>query len=231
MLLGATSKMAAAGGCGCGAPTADADGPYGGDEGSPIILDGTGSSDPNDDPLSYIWDPGDGSGTVSGAMPTHTYEDDGTYTVELTVDDGQIETGTDTDSTTATINNVAPEIAPIGDFFTESGGLIELMVSFSDPGILDSPWGFVFDWGDGSPTTTGSTTVMSPISASHSYTGVVGTMFTGTLSITDKDDDTGSRNFNTTITASVPEPATFGLIGAGLAGLGFSARRRRKRTG
>jgi PKD repeat protein len=162
-------------------------------------------------------------------MPTHTYLDQGDYDINLTVEDGN--GGSGTDNASAFISNVAPTVGPIDDFFTESGGLIELMVSFSDPGVLDSPWGFVFDWGDGSPLITGSTTVMSPISASHSYTGAVGTMFTGTVSITDKDGDTGSRNFNTTITASVPEPTTFGLIGAGLAGLGFSARRRRKRTG
>lgn len=67
-------------------PVADPDGPYAGASGSPISFDGTGSSDPDGDPLTYHWDFGDGS-TGTGVDPIHTYAAAGIYDVSLTVTD------------------------------------------------------------------------------------------------------------------------------------------------
>ena len=39
-------------------PVADASGPYDGLEGSPVALDGTGSSDPDGDVLTFSWSDG-----------------------------------------------------------------------------------------------------------------------------------------------------------------------------
>lgn len=50
-------------------------------------FDGTGSSDPDGDALTYLWDFGDGE-QGSGAQVTHTYATGGTYPVVLRVDDG-----------------------------------------------------------------------------------------------------------------------------------------------
>ena len=50
-------------------------------------FDGLGSTDPEDDTLSYVWDFGDGSPIVSGATPTHVYTAQGVYTAQLTVED------------------------------------------------------------------------------------------------------------------------------------------------
>ena len=49
-------------------------------------FDGSGSSDPNDDALTYSWDFGDGS-RASGVTVTHVYRAPGTYEVALTVSD------------------------------------------------------------------------------------------------------------------------------------------------
>jgi hypothetical protein len=69
-------------------PVADAGGPYIGGPGQNIVFNGTGSSDPDGDGLTYAWDFGDG-GTGSGATPTHAYALVNGYLVTLTVtDDG-----------------------------------------------------------------------------------------------------------------------------------------------
>ena len=53
-------------------------------------FDGNGSSDPNEDVLTYSWDFGDGS-RGTGVTATHIYAAAGTYEVTLTVSDGSAE--------------------------------------------------------------------------------------------------------------------------------------------
>src|SRR5207245_11326109 len=57
----------------------------------PLQLDGTGSSDPEGDALSYHWDFGDGT-TSDDPKPVHVFKPSaGDVTVRLTVSDGQLE--------------------------------------------------------------------------------------------------------------------------------------------
>lgn len=70
------------------APVADPGGPYV----LPLdaTFDGSGSYDPDGDPITYSWDFGDGT-TGTGVMPTHTYASAGYYDVCLTVNDGYLD--------------------------------------------------------------------------------------------------------------------------------------------
>jgi probable HAF family extracellular repeat protein len=83
------------------APVASTGGPYTGHKKKPVTLDGTGSSDPDGDALTYAWNFGDNSPLGSGANPVHEYGAWGTYTVTLTVTDAAGLSSTST--TTATI--------------------------------------------------------------------------------------------------------------------------------
>ena len=69
------------------APVAIAGGPYTGQKKKPVVFDGTRSSDPDGDLLTYAWDFGDGSPLGGGATPVHEYGEWGTYAVTLRVSD------------------------------------------------------------------------------------------------------------------------------------------------
>jgi len=59
--------------------------------GDAVTLDASGSSDPDNDPLSYSWDFGDGTppAKTTFARATHSYARVGNYTVKIVVDDGR----------------------------------------------------------------------------------------------------------------------------------------------
>ena len=67
-------------------PVAEAGGPYLSAINTDVQFDGSGSSDPENDTLSYTWDFGDGA-TGTGNTPVHNYATSGIYNVCLTVTD------------------------------------------------------------------------------------------------------------------------------------------------
>lgn len=71
-------------------PIADPNGPYLSAVNTGIQFDGSGSSDPDGDPLTYAWDFGDGN-TGSGESSMHSYTAAGIYDVCLTVNDGIVD--------------------------------------------------------------------------------------------------------------------------------------------
>jgi hypothetical protein len=78
--------------------------------GQEISFDGSQSSDPNDDPLYFYWDFGDGV-TSTDKKPTHIYQNSGEYLVTLTVDDGMASS-----IATTTIKILSPPTPPPGGF-------------------------------------------------------------------------------------------------------------------
>jgi PKD repeat protein len=178
------------------APTADVGGPYSGYEGSPVSFDGSASSDSDGTITAYSWDFGDSSALGTGVNPSHTYADNGAYSVTLTVTDDDGATGTD--STTATIANVAPTVGAITILpsdVVQVNTLITASASFTDPGTADTHtagWA----WGDGTTSTgtvTGDPGDGSVGTDSHTYTAAG--VYTVQLTVTDKDGGTGTSTY------------------------------------
>src|ERR671932_1295906 len=139
------------------APTANAGGPYSGNEGSAIQLDGSGSSDPDaGDTLTYAWSVLGGApcsfSSTTAQKPTITCTDNGSFTVSLTVTDNH---GASSSASNAALSvaNVAPNatFSPGGP--VNEGQSFQLSLSGTiDPSLADTSEGFqyAFDCGDGS---------------------------------------------------------------------------------
>ena len=162
-------------------PEAEAGGPYEVDEGSLISFDASGSSDADNDDLTYRWDfESDGTWDTdfsSSSSASHTWSDDHTGTVTVEVFDGEYY---DSDTATVAVSNVAPTI----DSFTVSpsepvklGDLTTVSAGFSDPG--SETLTTTIDWGDETSTTaTGDS-----IEETHEY--ATSGVYNITLSVTD----------------------------------------------
>lgn len=88
-------------------PVANPGGPYQGASGQPVSFDGSGSSDPDGNALTYAWSFGD-AGTATGVTATHTYAAAGQYLVTLTVTDNGTPPLSNSATTTAQILNLVP---------------------------------------------------------------------------------------------------------------------------
>jgi PKD repeat protein/alpha-tubulin suppressor-like RCC1 family protein len=186
-------------------PVADPGTAYSGSEGTAVTFDGSGSSDPDNDQLTYDWDFGDGSPHGTGVGPTHTYSDNRAtpYTVTLAVSDGN--GGPVSQTTTATISNSNPAVTLPATATAQRGLTFALSGTFSDAGQQDAPWAYAIDWGDGTAQSTGSTNDQSAaVGASHVY-AATGT-FTARLTVTDKDQGSSSGSVQVTVTPPANQP-------------------------
>ncbi len=164
-------------------------------EGDPVSFSG-GFTDPGVfDQHSLQWDFGDGTPPVGGTLsPTHTYGDNGIYTVTLLVTDNDGKAGMDTLS--VSVHNAAPVITGlISD--SPSNGEIHFRGVFVDKGWLDGHSG-TFAFGDGTATAAGKVAeengqpdATGTISAAHIFQEEG--MYTTYLSIAD-DDGAGSES-------------------------------------
>ncbi len=153
-------------------------------------FDGSTSSDPDTDTLTYSWDFGDG-GTSTAANPSRTYASAGPRTVVLTVDDGRGLTATDS----VTVNPSAPaNQAPTARISGVSCTGLTCSVSggtSTDP--EGDPLSYGWAWGD---DTTGT-----GVTASHDYATA------GTRTITLTVTDTSANTATATTTVNPTDPA------------------------
>jgi len=138
--------------------------------------------------VTYSWDFGDGN-TSTMQNPSHTYIDNGTYTVTLTITD---DCGSDTFTMDVTVTNGCTD--PVASF-TQSG--TEPTFTFTNTSTSSANTTYEWDMGDG--------TTYTMADASHTYTA--NNSYTVTLIVT---DDCGADTTTQMVTV-----ATIGLLDLG----------------
>jgi PKD repeat protein len=157
-----------------------------------VAFDGTTSSDPDGDTLTYDWDFNDGTAHGTGATPTHVYAAAGTYHVTLLVSDGK----GGTNSVTNDVIVTAPPVnhPPTAAFVATPTNLsVQFDASTSsdpDGDTLTYDW----DWNDGTAHGTGVTPI-------HVYTAA-GTYHV-TLTVADGKGGTNAISHDVIVTAPV----------------------------
>lgn len=167
------------------------------DEGSVATNSGT-VSDPDGDPV-----------TLSASVGDVVDNGDGTWSWSFATTDGPAETQTVTITGTddkgaegevtfeLVVENVAPIVDAGPDADLVSGEVFAFSGSFSDPGVIDFPWSWEIDWGDGTTSVGSTNSQAAPITDSHEFCAAGD--YTITLSVTDKDGGTGSDAMTLTV--------------------------------
>ena len=147
------------------------------DAGESVMLDGSGSTDPDSDELTYAWTltaPDGSAAELAGAdstMPSFTTDVLGDYVAELTVNDGEF---SDSDSVTITAVDPAQNQAPVADAGPDEAVAVGASVVLDGRGssdadgdtltyswTLEAPMGSSAVLGDASSATPGFTADMA----------------------------------------------------------------------
>jgi len=150
------------------------------------------------DTLTITWDFGDGSPAETGGTVLHSWADDGTYTVTVTVDDE------DGGSTVFSDSVVVANLAPTLDFLTAPDGDEGELLAFSAGGldVAADTVSYSWDFGDGSPLRTNASTT-------HAFDDDGVYVVTVTLS----DEDGGSSAHSASVTIGNVAPVVDAVVG------------------
>ncbi len=167
-----------------------------------------------DSPWSVVVNWGDGSSNTTFSAATagalaaasHTFADDGIYTVTVTVteDNGAGASGSATFD--VNVSNIAPVVTAAASQTSDEGEDKSFSLgSFTDPGD-DDPWSVVVNWGDSSSNTTFTASAVGTIAAANHIYADNGT-FTVSVTVTE-DNGTGasdSETFQVTVANVAPD--------------------------
>ncbi len=160
-------------------PNAVAGGPYSVNEGGPVTLSASGSTDSDGTISTYAWDfNGDGQyDDASGASVNFATDQSGSHVIGLRVTDNRGATATTT--TTVAVNNVAPTANAGADQSAFKGGVVNLSAASStDPG--NDIVGYAWDL-NGNGQYTNATGVDA------TFSSAVAGVFTVSVKVTDAD--------------------------------------------
>jgi len=142
--------------------------------GSQVTLDGTASSDSNNDPLSFRWSwgtkPTGSNATLSSstsAKPTFTADVAGTYVVTLIVNDGRVDSEVAAVTVTASVANSAPVANAGKNQNVTLGSLVTLDGSLSTDANRDL---LSYKWTIVSKPSSSSASLSSSTSSSPTFT-------------------------------------------------------------
>ncbi len=148
-------------------------------------------------PLSYAWDFGD-SNTDSGVTVSHTFSQDGSYTVALTVTDS--DGSTDTASTVIVASDSSPTAGFTG---SPTSGAAPLTVTFTDSStVYDQPLSYGWDFDDDGVI---DSTVQNP-----TYIYDTAGTYTVSLTVTDVDGSSDTLTKENYIRVNEPPVANAG---------------------
>lgn len=97
-----------------------------------VTFDGGGSTDPDGDTLSYLWEFGDGD-TATEAAPTRSFDQEGNYSVSLVVNDGELDSAPA--FTTITVTN---DSTPASSYVLDAQSSSLYFVSTKQTHVIES---------------------------------------------------------------------------------------------
>ena len=179
-------------------PVVMVNGPYAALTGVNIQFSSAGTVDPDNHPLRYYWNFGDGS-TSTDPNPVHRYGGIGDYLVSLFVNDGYGNTVSAQTHAQITRPNVPPvAVVRNGPNFTARLGETITLDGSRSYSPLGNPLTYNWIWGDGAATNNASSVV------SHLY--AVGGPYLGRLIVADNKGGSNTNNFTVTVGPSNQPP-------------------------
>ena len=203
------------------APVADAGADQNVTTGVVATLDGSGSTDANGDVLTYAWTlasaPGGSSSSLddpSVAQPTFVPDVDGDYTFSLIVNDGSVDSASNSVTITATTPNAAPSANAGGDQDVLVGVVVQLDGTASSDADGDA---ISYSWSFTSMPSGSSASLDNPTLAEPSFVADVAGTYVAELVVSDALVD--STPDSAMVTAVEPRIRLFreqqGLFGTG----------------